>query len=179
MLKIHTTMGFAGELATGMLERGDPRGIRPLAAQKAADSLSPEELEREQALKRTYAWDWLGPLADVVDVENSVFEKGYPVKLTVWTPNTRALRDVIGRPEWATVREIRWGAIRCGKRRRRIGAGESPGDEVATSGDDEDDRRIGELEGAAARGVGAIGAFVGERGQSRLRIDAGVRVKPT
>ncbi|MEZ4313165.1 MAG: hypothetical protein R3F14_34535, partial [Polyangiaceae bacterium] len=98
------------ELATGMLERGDPRGeFVLLQLKRATDSLSPEELEREQALKRTYAWDWLGPLADVVDVENSVFEKGYPVKLTVWTPNTRALRDVVGRPEWATVREIRWG----------------------------------------------------------------------
>lgn len=102
------------ELALGMQERGDPRGeFILLQLKKASESLSPEEHEREQALKRTYAWDWLGPLADVVDVENSVFEKGYPVKLTVWTPNTRALRDVIGKAEWGTVREIRWGGDPC------------------------------------------------------------------
>lgn len=102
------------QVAERMRERGDPRGeFILLQLRKATGSLSPEEHEREQALKRTYAWDWLGPLADVVDVENSVFEKGYPVKLTVWTPNTRALQDVIGKPEWATVRELRWGGDPC------------------------------------------------------------------
>jgi hypothetical protein len=107
--------GLRRELALRMQERGDPRGEFILLQLRKAggDSLSPEEHEREQALKRTYAWDWLGPLADVVDVENCVFEKGYPVKVTVWTPNTRAIRDVVGRPEWATVRELRWGGDPC------------------------------------------------------------------
>ncbi|MEZ4302482.1 MAG: hypothetical protein R3B70_46570 [Polyangiaceae bacterium] len=101
-------------LAARMHERGDPRGrFIQLQIRKSTSGLTPEEHHEEQALGRTYAWDWLGPLADVVDVENCQFELGYPARLTVWTSNPVALRNVIGRPEWATVREIQWGGDPC------------------------------------------------------------------
>lgn len=102
------------DLAAQMRERGDPRGeLIGLQFEKAQRELTPEEAERAQALVRTYAWDWLGPLADVADAETAVFEKGFPVELTVWTPNTRALCDATGAPEWATVRVIEWGGDPC------------------------------------------------------------------
>jgi uncharacterized protein (TIGR02996 family) len=88
-----------------LVERGDPRGeLLTLQLRRAEGQGTPEELRRERELLRSYRKDWLGGIAPVVG-KTLRFERGFLVACEVG--DSAAVTEAIGRPDWATVEELR------------------------------------------------------------------------
>ncbi len=96
-------------LADQLLERGDARG--ELIVLQSLDQPRAEQRRRSKALLREYAGAWLGRLAPALKREGLQFEHGFVVAGRV--SGYRALRRLIGVPEWSGIRaldlrELRW-----------------------------------------------------------------------
>ena len=88
-------------LADLLQETGDPRG--ELIALQLGGKRS---AKRVRELLREHLGAWLGPLAAVVLPQTVVFERGFLSTCAVACNDERVAEDVLGRPEWATVRRL-------------------------------------------------------------------------
>jgi hypothetical protein len=76
---------------------------------RANGESTPKTLARERQLLSKHGRTWLGPLAAVVPLATAVFERGFLERCHAEARN-KAMADVhFDRPEWATVRAIRFG----------------------------------------------------------------------
>ena len=104
-------VGARQVLADVMLERGDPRG--EFISLQLADA-SPR---RQRALLKAHGREWLGALADVVDLrsEAPLFERGFVAVVSVRGVRPAQFTLASDAPEWATVRRVRRGLQRFSK----------------------------------------------------------------
>ncbi len=98
-------------LADVLLERGDPRG-EFISLQLA--SASPK---RQRTLLNAHRKEWLGALADVVDLKDAppVFERGFVAEVSMKQVRRAQFLLASDAPEWATVRRVRRGLQRFSK----------------------------------------------------------------
>lgn len=90
-------------LGDALLEAGlgDPRG-ELIAAQLG----SSRSAKREKQIVREHVTKLLGPLAPVVVEKLAVFERGFLSEAAIHSKSEAAAKEVVGLPEWATVRVI-------------------------------------------------------------------------
>ncbi len=88
--------------------RGDPRG------ELIALQLLRRDTPRERELLAAHAREWLGPLADVIDLgpnSHTTFERGFLGIADLRRDAAPRIRAVLHEPAWATVEEVRgWDA---------------------------------------------------------------------
>jgi hypothetical protein len=94
-------------LADELVEKGDPRG-EFIALQSAP--ATKESLARQRGLLKQHEKKWLGQLAGLLVKDQTVWERGYPVKL-VFADKRGLIERATGAPELATVR---WLALQHG-----------------------------------------------------------------
>ena len=89
--------------------RGDLRGeFIALQLARRAGIGDAASARRERTLLAAHGREWLGPLASVVTVGSTVFERGFPAKVIIDRPDPFTAR------EWATVEAIALGAAHHG-----------------------------------------------------------------
>lgn len=86
-------------LADLLQQQGDPRG------EFIALQLAGTKSRREAALLRTYARDWLGPIAPAIAKAGLVYERGFVARCAVKRPNVTA-DQILEEPAWATIVEL-------------------------------------------------------------------------
>lgn len=98
-------------LADLLLERGDPRG-EFISLQLAGVSL-----KRQRALLKAHGRQWLGGLAEVVDLKSEPprFERGFVDEVSLKAVRQAQFALASEAPEWATVRRVRRGLQRFSK----------------------------------------------------------------
>jgi uncharacterized protein (TIGR02996 family) len=96
--ELHARLVFAD----GLSEAGDPRG-EFIVLQSFAEPRRAQR-RRMDALLRAYARSWLGRLSPALKLEGLRFTFGYPVAGRL--SGYRALRDLVGAPEWSTFVEL-------------------------------------------------------------------------
>jgi uncharacterized protein (TIGR02996 family) len=88
-------------LADYLSDRGDPRG--EFISLQLAHARNDVRIARELELQQAHATEWLGALAQVLDVRRSRFERGFLSHAAI-VPNTKKqLRKLAREPGWATV----------------------------------------------------------------------------
>lgn len=95
-------------LADALLEQGDPRG--EFISLQLADASH----QRQRALLKQFGRQWLGALADVVDLKADPprFEGGFAAEVSVRQVKRAQFLLAADAPEWATVRRVRQGLQR-------------------------------------------------------------------
>ncbi len=95
-------------LADQLLERGDERG------EFISLQLARAGQKRQRQLLKRHRAEWLGPLADLVDLTHQppVFEDGFASEVTVKEVKRAQFLLAADAREWATVRRVRWGLQR-------------------------------------------------------------------
>ncbi|MDP2269890.1 MAG: hypothetical protein Q8K32_04095 [Archangium sp.] len=98
-------------LADRLLEQGDPRG-EFIALQLAGASLM-----RQRALLKAHGRQWLGTLAEVIDLKDQppLFQQGFVAEVSVRAVKSAQFLLASEAPEWATVRRVRRGLQRFSK----------------------------------------------------------------
>lgn len=98
-------------LADRLLEQGDPRG-EFISLQLAGASP-----KRQRALLKAHGRQWLGALAEVVDLKEQppLFEQGFVTEVSVRAVKAAQFLLASDAPEWGTVRRVRRGLQRFGK----------------------------------------------------------------
>ncbi len=93
-------------------ELGDPRGeFITLQLQRQRGAQTPAGLERERFLRQKHGAQWLGALAAHVVKSEAEFELGFPARVTTLANRIYKAREAAPLDEWATVREVRFGAV--------------------------------------------------------------------
>jgi uncharacterized protein (TIGR02996 family) len=88
-------------LADHLSDRGDPRG--EFISLQLARGRKRIGLARELELLQAHAAEWLGPLAPVIDVPHSRFERGFLAQAAIARNTKKLLRVLSPEPAWATV----------------------------------------------------------------------------
>lgn len=91
-----------------LLEQGDPWGeLVNLQDERLVNAPDAPPDPRERQLIREHGAIWLGPMAPLLDLEKTIFERGFPV-ICHPRPNINGLQiaDALGDPRWALVREV-------------------------------------------------------------------------
>lgn len=88
--------------ADWLLEQGDPRG--EFINLQLAKTKTTASRRREATLLRELGRRWLGALEPVVLKDGVVFERGFPAALRLRVKSLRVAKEIVGRPEWSTVR---------------------------------------------------------------------------
>ncbi len=98
-------------LADRLLEQGDPRG-EFISLQLAGASP-----RRQRALLKVNGRQWLGALAEVIDLKDSppLFQQGFVAEVSVRAVKAAQFLLASDAPEWGTVRRVRRGLQRFSK----------------------------------------------------------------
>jgi hypothetical protein len=96
-------------LSDWLIERGDPRG--ELIALQLRAARTKDDDKRAKALLAAHARDWMGPLATVMGVGTTTWERGFPASGRIAVKRGGDWERLAAMPELATLRALDLGGV--------------------------------------------------------------------